>query len=143
MLKISHTILLVDDDVDDRLIFTEIVHEINPSLHILSANDGAEALELLERNITKPDIIFLDINMPRVNGAECLCQLKRRPKFSSIPVVMYSTSTCEREINKMKKLGAQDFISKPYSWNDLKQVVSKVIYKLLYKSPALKAADYW
>ena len=84
------TILIVDDDIDDLEIFTEAVKTISTQINCIRALDGAEAMQMLD-NIN-PDIIFLDINMPGMNGAECLSLIKKNEEFKNLPVVVYSTS---------------------------------------------------
>jgi CheY-like chemotaxis protein len=84
------TILIVDDDNDDIEIFTEAVKTISTEINCLRACDGTEAIQLLE-NIN-PDIIFLDINMPGMDGGECLSVIKKKETFKNLPVVIYSTS---------------------------------------------------
>ena len=71
---------LVDDDADDVSIFKEILREVNPSIALVSAADGQEALKFLKHQQDNyPDVIFLDLNMPRMNGKECLSELKKDP----------------------------------------------------------------
>ena len=76
--------LLVDDDVDDTSIFKEVLEEVSPSIDFVSAGDGNEALSILKRpNSILPDVIFLDLNMPRIDGKECLSALKCTPHHPS------------------------------------------------------------
>lgn len=75
MKKVS-TILIVDDDEDDKEMFIEVVSEIDNSTNCIQASNGYEALEILEKNISLPDLIFLDLNMPRMNGKQCLQSIK-------------------------------------------------------------------
>jgi CheY-like chemotaxis protein len=84
------TLLIVDDDIDDVEIFTEAIKTISSQVNCIRASDGAEGLQLLE-NIN-PDIIFLDINMPGMDGSECLSVIKKKEIFKNIPLVIYSTS---------------------------------------------------
>src|SRR4030095_16900984 len=91
-------LLIVDDDSDDIQLFCEAVAEINETFHCFSAGNGEEALQLLKSAIVKPDFIFLDLNMPRMNGKQLLVQLKKDPKFAKIPVVIYSTSKIKTDI---------------------------------------------
>src|SRR4051812_29905511 len=92
------TILLVDDDEEDILIFKEVVrNDIDSNINIITSTNGVECLKALE-NIS-PDVIFLDINMPVMGGKECLEKIKNDPQLKDIPVVIYSTSTNLNEIN--------------------------------------------
>ena len=112
-------VLNVDDDVEDREFFCDALREIDPSITCLVAGSGMEALSLLEGQTKMPDYIFLDINMPMMDGKQCLRALKSIPDFESIPVIMYSTSTDTREIRECYRLGAADFLIKPHSHGKL------------------------
>ena len=112
-------VLNVDDDQEDREFFCEALREIDPSIVCLTAESGMEALSLLQRQTPTPDYIFLDINMPMMDGKQCLKVLKNIPEFAAIPVIMYSTSTDSREIRECYKLGAEDFLIKPHSYEKL------------------------
>lgn len=81
--------LLVDDDRDDTSLFKEVLEEVNPSILFNSAEDGHQALHFLKsQNDHLPDIIFLDLNMPRMGGKECLTEIKGDEKLNSIPVIV-------------------------------------------------------
>ena len=112
-------VLNVDDDQEDREFFCDALREIDSSIVCLVAGSGMEALSLLKRQTTLPDYIFLDINMPLMDGKQCLRALKQIPEFQSIPVIMYSTSTDSREIRECYTLGAEDFLIKPHSYEKL------------------------
>lgn len=112
--------LLIDDDPDDQLLFSLAVKQLNKSITYFNADNGPDAFKLLDQeNCILPDIIFIDLNMPIINGSDCLIQLKANAKLSHIPVVMYSTSSREEDINKTKNLGAFAFITKPHTISDL------------------------
>ena len=112
-------ILNVDDDQEDREFFCDALREIDSSIVCLVAGSGMEALSLLKKQTILPDYIFLDINMPLMDGKQCLRALKQIPEFQTIPVIMYSTSTDSREIRECYKLGAEDFLIKPHSYEKL------------------------
>lgn len=112
-------VLNVDDDQEDREFFCDALREIDPTITCLIAGSGMEALALLENRSPLPDYIFLDINMPMMDGKQCLKALKSTPHLHSIPVIMYSTSTDTREIKECYKLGAEDFLIKPHSYDKL------------------------
>lgn len=131
-------ILLADDDHDDRFFFAKALQEISISTEIHTVNDGEQLMEYLSLNETNyPDIIFLDLNMPRKNGFECLMELKDSSKLKSIYVIMFSTSfprdlKYEMDmINRLYKIGAQDFIRKPSDFMQLKQVINMAITKAI------------
>ena len=112
-------VLNVDDDHEDREFFCDALREIDPSVTCLIATSGMEALALLQDRDTLPDYIFLDINMPVMDGKQCLKALKSISRLQSIPVIMYSTSTDTLEIKECYKLGAEDFLIKPHSYEKL------------------------
>ena len=112
-------VLNVDDDLEDREFFCEALREVDPSITCLIAGSGMEALSLLEEQNPLPDYIFLDINMPMMDGKQCLKMLKSIPHLEPIPVIMYSTSTDTREIRECYRLGAEDFLIKPHSYEKL------------------------
>lgn len=115
----SMVVLNVDDDPEDREFFCDALREIDPSINCLIAGSGMEALALLQESTSLPDYIFLDINMPMMDGKQCLKALKSIPEYQAIPVVMYSTSTDTREIRECYELGAEDFLIKPHSFEKL------------------------
>ncbi|MEO7768846.1 MAG: response regulator [Ferruginibacter sp.] len=119
------TFLIVDDDPDDRYFFCEILKGINASLICLTAFDGEDAL--LQCAIMKPlpDFIFLDLNMPRMDGRECLVELKKDPRLKNIPVIIFSTSSTQKDIDETRKLGAAYFITKP---TDFKEIQNEIIF---------------
>lgn len=122
--------LLVDDDSDDSDLICEVLSEIDSTVKYTYAMDGPEALTLLEDDYI-PSIIFLDINMPGMNGWQCLTKLKSNAQFKYIPVVMYSTSSYQHEIEKAFELGALAFFTKPNHYSLLKKNI-KVILDALH-----------
>jgi CheY-like chemotaxis protein len=122
------TILLVDDDEDDRKLFIEAVREVDDTITCLVASDGMEALDLLrDGSHDVPDYIFLDLRMPGLSGEECLIEIKNEPRIASIPVIVYTTSRDVRESVRLKQLGAIHFMSKPVSPDDVYYMVSFVL----------------
>ena len=105
-------VLLVDDDADDREIFTWTINTIYPSAITDTAVDGEDALGKLEQWEYHPDIIFLDLNMPRMNGFDFLQHIRRRDKWRELPVIVYSTSSNPRDIARSRETGATDYIVK-------------------------------
>lgn len=122
------TILIVDDDEDDRKLFIEATEELDKTINCLSAADGTEALGLLrdERNEV-PDLIFLDLRMPGLTGEECLVEIKKEPRLAGVPVIVYTTSRDVQESVRLKQLGAAHFMSKPSSPEEVFYMVSFVI----------------
>ncbi|HMG16924.1 MAG TPA: response regulator [Saprospiraceae bacterium] len=122
--------LLIDDDLDDQDIFSIALKDLDPSVEIFFAQDGIEALNLLksDKNIT-PDYIFLDMNMPRMNGEETLLELKMIKALNEVPVFMYSTFSETSRIQEILDLGAADFIIKPNNIEDINKILYKIIFK--------------
>lgn len=121
-------ILLVEDNAADVRLTEEALREgkVRNNLHV--ARDGMEALEFLKRQgkhakATRPDLILLDLNLPRRDGREVLAEIKNDPELKMIPVVVLTTSSAEADILKSYKLHANCYITKPV---DLEQFVSVV-----------------
>ena len=123
-------IFLIDDDEDDKEMFCEVLKEINPCFSCIISSGGVQALQMLENQVLMPDLIFLDLNMPRMNGKQCLMKIKKMEKYSSVPVIIYSTTKVEDEIMETKKLGAEDFMVKPNSMRQLKKELEMIFEKM-------------
>ena len=96
-------VLIIDDDEDDRDLFCIAVHEIEPRINCIMARNGEEALQGLRLEYPKPHIIFLDLNMPRINGIQCLRELKKDRELQDIPVVIYTASNLDEDKEEIKK----------------------------------------
>lgn len=121
-------IILADDDEDDRLFFTDAFDELKINTKVQTYNDGAELMDYLnDEEAILPEILFLDLNMPKKNGIECLKEIKANPKFSNIAVAIYSTSSSEEHIEETFVTGANIYIKKPSDFNVLKKVLSEVV----------------
>jgi CheY-like chemotaxis protein len=118
--------LLVDDDEDDREIFCLALAEADPTVKCIQAKDGREALNLLKDKSFVPDYIFLDLNMPLVNGKECLTEIRKQPHLNRVQVIIFSTSSSDRDIQETKQLGASAFIKKPPLLSTLAKNLSQV-----------------
>lgn len=112
------TILNVDDDYEDIEIFCDAVREVDPSIICLVAKSAEEALRILNSDIELPEYIFLDINMPKVDGNACLRAIKKDQRLKHIPVIMYSTYTRKSDIEIYKQLDA-GFLVKQNSYSEL------------------------
>jgi CheY-like chemotaxis protein len=121
--KEIHTIMLIDDDRSEHLLFREVLKGVNSSIQLISAWDGEEGLELLNKLPALPDLIFLDLNMPRICGKECLRQLREVEILNEIPVIIFTTSNLPQEISMVQELGASYFLTKP-SLSDMEEVLS-------------------
>lgn len=113
-------ILLVDDDVDDQFIFIDAINEIAPGIECKAVNNGLEAIDHLQKANPRPSLIFLDLNMPFMNGFECLVHLKKDNLLKEIPVIIFTTSDSPREIKLTKELGAEVFLTKTSNFKLLK-----------------------
>ena len=119
------TFLLVDDDADDIFLFREVLSGVAPEINLRTASNGQEALEVLSREINHlPDLIFLDLNMPRMDGKQCLTELKNIDRLKGIPVIIYTTSSHSRDVEETMQLGAISFITKPSHIKDLKAILT-------------------
>jgi DNA-binding response OmpR family regulator len=127
-------ILIVDDDSEDRELFREAIAEIDPAIQCYSAQDGRDALFHMNRGMALPDYIFLDINMPIMNGRECLIEIKKHAALQQIPVIMYSTTSDTKEIKGFYSLGAHDFLIKPHNFKKLVEALSSIIISNKSKS---------
>lgn len=127
-MSIATKVLLADDDEDDREIFSEALASIDADVQYEGVEDGQEAIDALLGNQTRPHIIFLDINMPVMNGWDVLRKLKS--DNLDIPVIMYSTSSGENEKRTAFDLGALCFITKPESVKLIKAMLEVVITRV-------------
>lgn len=124
------SILLIDDDDDDRSLFKEALSIHDKSIQCWTANDGQQGLELLTYELViLPDLIFLDLNMPKMNGIDFLKNVKSNRGFKTIPVVMYTTSSHPADVKKTKELGAIDYLTKPSDFNELYKKIVAVLNK--------------
>lgn len=129
-------ILLADDDTDDRFFFNKAIKEIPLSTKLTTVHDGEELMSYLHKNLKNlPNILFLDLSMPRKTGFECLCEIKEDKKLKDIPVVMLSTSFPRSNnyeqgmIETLKGMGAQDYIRKPGDFALLKEAIHTILTK--------------
>ena len=120
-------ILLADDDADDCMFFEHAIKELSIPAKIVSVHDGEAVMKWLTNANILPDIIFLDINMPCKNGAECLVEIKAIEHLKNIPIVIISTSLENEIVESLHKNGAHFYIRKPSSFAHLKILLSHVI----------------
>ena len=125
-------LVLADDDMDDHGLFKEVLNEIPISINITTAYDGEQLMALL--NWIKeplPQVIFLDLNMPRKNGFECLTEIKLNERLKRIPVIVLTTTFQKEVIKLLYKNGAQYYICKPDQYHQLKKVIAKALTFIL------------
>ena len=126
MLLKSLLIYLADDDRDDRMLFKEALDEIDMAFAIEDFDNGVTLMDnLLNKSKPLPDVIYLDLNMPLMNGEECLHDIKNEPELSQIPIIIYSTYVDEAAANSLQKRGADLYLEKPDSFEKLKNLLRK------------------
>jgi len=111
--------LLIDDDEDDQELFALTLEDLRAPITLHTANSGFDGIAKLQSQEIKPDYIFLDLNMPRMGGKECLKLLKADSDLKNIPVIIFSTSDEIKDISETSALGALDFITKPALTSEL------------------------
>ncbi|MDN3493713.1 response regulator [Winogradskyella bathintestinalis] len=120
-------LLLADDDIDDCDFFKEAIDEIG-QLTLSILNDGVELMNfLLAEPANRPNLIFLDLNMPKKSGMECMEEIKSINKLKDIPIIIYSTSLDRTVVNHLYEMGAHHYIQKPGEFSNIKKVVEKAI----------------
>jgi len=122
-------ILLIDDDDDDQFIFLTALDNVTPDSRCDIAHNALEAFQYLHARAAVPDMIFLDLNMPLMNGFEFLLILKGDPRFSPVPVIIFSTSDNPEDQSRAKELGALQFITKTADIELLKKDLRYIISK--------------
>lgn len=137
-MKNSISLLIIDDDADDRNFFIEAVKEVDQQIECITANDGQQAIDLLKNALCLPDLIFLDLRMPRLGGKKCLLEIKNDERLKSIPVIIYTTSKRIEESKDLKEIGAVHFISKPSNPQEIYYLVSLVLEEELRLLPRNK-----
>jgi CheY-like chemotaxis protein len=121
-------IILADDDEDDRLLFTDAFDELKINTKVNTFNDGVELMDYLNSpNAILPNVLFLDLNMPKKNGIECLYEIKSNDRFSDIAIAIFSTSSSEEHIEETFVQGANIYIKKPSDFTTLKKVLGDVV----------------
>jgi CheY-like chemotaxis protein len=130
------TIVLADDDEDDRELIREALHDTRLEEQMQFVADGQELLDYLRRSTPtsevtpRPSIILLDLNMPRMDGREALAEIKADPALRTIPVIVLTTSKSEHDVRQAYSLGASSYITKPVTHDTLTEVMGAV-------------TDYW
>jgi CheY-like chemotaxis protein len=121
------TCLLVDDDEDDTEIFCMALREADPAIDFRTAGNGLDALRMLREPGFVPDYIFLDLNMPLMSGKECLEEIRKDVHLRDVPVIIYTTSASQKDIQDTMELGASSFITKPPRISVLAEKLAEVL----------------
>lgn len=122
-------VMIIDDDEDDRFFFKEAIEGMVNFSVCREAKDGVDALNQLRTAKKLPDFIFLDVNMPRMDGKECLKELEKNANLKNIPVIMYSTSFTDKSIAEFRALGAYHYLNKPMDMRKLSEQILRAMTK--------------
>ena len=119
---------IIDDDIEDSDLLVEALALLKKNSQCYVASNGEEALKKLNANIVPaPDFIFLDLNMPRLNGIQFLVEIKESCAFRNIPIVIYTTSSSPRDREETKRLGAYYFLTKPNTFDEICKAVNSIL----------------
>jgi DNA-binding NtrC family response regulator len=128
ILKHNRICFLIDDDIEDQEIFQIALHRVDGGFDFVTANNGAEGLRILKEDDTfVPEFIFLDLNMPKMNGMQCLPEIRRLGHLKDVKIIIYSTSSDPAIIDASKSLGAYDFLVKPHKMDVLVNKLSELL----------------
>ena len=140
MNKTTLNLWLADDDEDDCLFFKEALEELPGDSSLVTVNNGEELMLALATR-PSPDVLFLDLNMPRKNGFECLCEIKLNENLRSLPVIIYSTSFDPEVVKLLYEKGAHHYIRKPGEFSALKKVILEALSVIAVKNPVRPAQE--
>jgi CheY-like chemotaxis protein len=129
-------ILYVEDDRDDYSFFVELLGQVHPGAQCTNATNGLEALQMLDTGAVTPELIVLDLNMPVLDGKDCLKSLKADARFNNIPVYVYTTGANPLDATYCKQLGAVDYLLKPNTVREANEIVRRIV-----NSPAAPEAQ--
>ena len=123
--KPARRVAWAEDDMDDQFLIRTAAEAIKPRPEITFFEDGELLLDAVARN--KPDLVVLDIRMPRLDGMETLRRLRASPTLRNLPVVMFSTAMVEEEVAECKALEVRDFIQKPGHYTEFSEAVARIV----------------
>lgn len=137
-------IILADDDEDDRLFFKEALQEMKVKTRVTLLNDGLQLMNYLNQPGNKmPNVVFLDLNMPKKSGMECLIEIRKNNKLRDLAIAIYSTSSSEEHIEEAFVKGANIYIKKPDDFSELKVILEQVInLNWQYHTSGLKKENF-
>lgn len=123
-----NTILLADDDEDDRILFRDALYEVRADLTLAEVENGSELMERLEdTHAAVPDVLFLDLNMPLKNGYQCISEIRAHENLQELPIVVFSTSSMDASLEKMIYQYSCSYIKKPGTYVELKAALRSAI----------------
>ncbi len=126
--KTHRIFFIADDDLDDQELFIKALKGIEENCECITAFNGDDALQKLQGiNLILPDIIFLDLNMPRLDGRQLLKEIKQIEELKNIPVIIYSTSADQTDIEETTTLGAAYFLQKPNRFEELSTALAQLL----------------
>lgn len=123
----SARIILTDDDADDRSFFSDAFRELEMKGELCMFSDGKELMDYLKNSDPTPRLLFLDLNMPRKSGFECIEEIRADNKFANLQIAVYSTSSSQKDIDSTFSKGANLYIKKPNDYNTLKSIIDTVM----------------
>jgi len=128
-MKQQYNLLLADDDEDDCDFFKEALDELLLPTSLVTVNDGVQLMDFLSESGAEnlPDILFLDLNMPRKNGLECLTEIKQLEEYKNLPIIIFSTSLDRDIVDLVYGKGAVYYIQKPGEFSKLKKVIGSAL----------------
>ena len=143
MSKKSPSLLIVDNDIDDIEFFLEAAASVTPKCHCVSATSGEKAFAYLDdNNNILPDFIFLDLNMPRMDGKKFLTELRKQRIFDSIKVIIYTTSN-DPDIKTLTLLGADRIITKPRTFEGICEAIALATGATYSADPKMASGALW
>jgi DNA-binding response OmpR family regulator len=127
-------IVIIDDDDDDSDLLREAIHQVRPDANCFIAHSASEVMESFKQNeLPLPDLIFLDLNMPRISGVQCLRELKGHPELSFTPVAIYTSSKSPQERVETLQFGASYFFTKPSNFRGMCRIVTDLFAKEMFQ----------
>ncbi len=122
-----HRFFIADDDQDDRMLLKEALRELNPDIQVEDFDNGVTLMDALLKQDELPNALFLDLNMPLMNGEECLSDIRNEPNLSKLPIIIYSTYADDMKIDLIRQKGADLYLVKPVSYERLKMALHKCL----------------
>jgi len=143
MSLLQFNILLADDDKDDCELFKDALSELPLNTMLTTVYDGDQLMTLLLEAVRLPHVLFLDLNMPRKNGFQCLSEIKHHPDLKDLIVVIFSTSFEQYIAGDLHKNGAQHYIRKPAEFDTLKKVIYQALILVTQDNVSQPPIEYF